>query len=132
MSATVMSCDIGSSWCPRVALILAHWQFYHGEPKFLDRSDDLDKLLEIDRLADIAIDMKAIGTKDVFVCFRRGQHDNWNASEILIGFNLRQDLSAILLGQIEVKEDEIGRRAADMRAFPAEVGHRFNSIADHR
>src|SRR5207237_3480821 len=76
--------------------------------------------------------MKAIGSIFPYTTLFRSQDDHWNAFEILIGFDFCQDLSAILLGQIEVKEDEIRRSDASMLALPAEIGQCFDSIADHR
>ena len=79
---------------------------------------DLGELLEVHRLDDVAVGVQAVGFQDVGLALRGGQHHDRDAFQLLVVLDFRQNLAAVLSGQVEVEQDEAGARRILVFALP--------------
>ena len=89
-----------------------------------------DKLIEIEGLGDVTIGMEVVGPDNVLL--RLGGRDDYDGctSEHAIALDLRQHLPSVLLGQVEIKQYQVGGRFGLVFAFMPEKGHGFYAIVD--
>ena len=93
---------------PRV--LFARRRFVEHQPVQAQDARGFDKLIEIDRFDDVTIDAQIITLDDVALLLRRGQDDDRDFSSPRIGFDLAQHFQAVDLGQLEIEENDFGRR----------------------
>src|SRR5262249_4959074 len=68
----------------------------------------LVEAVEVDGLADVAVDAQTVGFDDVLFLVREGQHHNRQELRARVCAQLPQYLEAIDLRQFEVQQDQIG------------------------
>jgi hypothetical protein len=86
------------------------------------------ELIELDRLADIAITPRAVTPQDVLLLVRGGQDDHGDELGPIVGSDTVQNLQAIDLRELEVEQDDFGEHALGVRATCEEVVERFRPI----
>ena len=70
----------------------------------------LHELLEIHRLGDVAVGVQVVGLEDVLLGLGGGQDHHRDAPQLGVGLDLRQHLAAVLAGQVQVQQDQVGPR----------------------
>src|SRR5436309_8161600 len=82
---------------------------YH-DPVLLDRSHHLDEVLEADGLRDERVHPQVVAAHDILLACGRGKDDDGDAPELGVTFDPREDFSPVDTRQVEVEEDEAGKR----------------------
>ena len=90
----------------------------------------LSNCCQVDRLGQIALDVKVLGLEDVLVRAGTGQHDDWHRGQALIGPDVDQYLAAAFLGQIQVQQDQVGLRGAAVVTLAVEEFHGLFAVAN--
>src|SRR6185437_6960833 len=80
----------------------------HGQEQ-AELADRRREALVIDRLGDVDVASEVVAFLDLDAVVRRGQHDDWNPLEMLVGLEPSQDVEACHVRQIEVQQDQQGR-----------------------
>src|SRR5215216_5880162 len=73
-----------------------------AQPVELELLHGPDELLEVHRLAHVAVGAQTVAVEHVLQLLRRGQDDNGQEAGTLAGPQAPQDLQPIYLGQLEV------------------------------
>jgi hypothetical protein len=97
----------------------------YAQPKFLYCRYYTQKLIKIDRFGYIAVGMQLICAEDIRIILRSCQDHDGDAREIGIRLNLRQHLAAILIGQVQIQQNNVRLRGI-CESSPAE--EKINSI----
>src|SRR6185369_10334375 len=63
--------------------------------------------------------MQLVAAQNVLLRRRRGEHDDRNVAQIRIGLDLLEQLSAVVLRQIQIEQDQVG---------PASIFERASSV----
>ena len=79
-------------------------QYQPVEPELLD---GLDELLEIHRLADVAVGAEAVAVEHVPLLFGRGQDDHGQAPRTLVGPQAFEYLEPVHPGQLEIEQYQL-------------------------
>ena len=74
--------------------------------------------------------MQVIGLQDILFILRGGQHHHRDTSQPRIVLNLRQDLAAVLFGEVEVEQNQIRTRAISVLALLPQEGHGLHAVGD--
>src|SRR6202012_4187008 len=90
------------------------------------------QLLEGHRLGHERVDPEVVGAHDVLLRAGGGEDHDGDAAQVGSGLDLAQSLGPVLLGHVEVQEDEAGARRGDpavaVGALPAEVVHEVLAV----
>src|SRR5690606_3518943 len=78
------------------------------EPEILDRLDHVDELVQVHRLGHIAVRVEVVRAHDVLLRFRTRQDYHWYIAQRRVRLDLLEHLPAILLGKVEVEQDQVG------------------------
>jgi hypothetical protein len=108
--------------------------FIQNEPIKTQLKHGLHELIEIHRLADIAIGPEAVTTEAVLLFHGRGQDDHGEELGTLIGAKPAKDLEAIQLGELQVQEDDLRSDPgvpAGETAGAIEIVERFDTVVGH-
>ena len=111
-----------------------------GEPPARRNRRSVDRgheLMRVDRLGDVGVRVQLVTAPDVLLGRRRGQHHDRDPGQIRIGFDLCQDLAAVVLGQIQIEQDQIRPRRVSEGGSPVQevqgllaVAHDMQGMAD--
>jgi hypothetical protein len=66
------------------------------------------EVIEIYRLADVAVDAELVAADDVAFFIGGGENDDWQHARGLTFADAPEDLQALDLGKLEIKEDDLG------------------------
>jgi len=91
------------------------------QPELFDFLDHQGELPLIGRFAHAAIGVQVVGCGDAFLVLRRGHDDDRNASEKMICFQFGQHLVAVLAGQKQIEQDEVGPGRSDVIAAAEQI-----------
>src|SRR6266498_4966476 len=100
-----------------------------GEPEVLDRLHHGEEVIEIERLRYEAVRVQLVRARDVGLGSGGSEDDDRYAAQVGVAFELLQDLSPVLLREVEVEQDEIRPRTLGVLAFAAQEGHRLLTVA---
>jgi hypothetical protein len=104
------------------------------KPVHSELLDRLGKLLEIDRLHDVAVDAQMVTFNHVILFLGGGKYDDGNGPGVRIVLDAVQNLQAVDLGELEVEEYELGRIldvASLMNSLAEEKVEGFRAVAGH-
>src|SRR5262249_51521692 len=101
MRAASLSESSTSRMRSSVAMTFAtcRWRFVDHEPVEPQLFDDLDELLKLDRLADIAVHTEVVAGADVLFLFGRSENDNRIAPCTRVSSQKTQYLEPVQFGQ---------------------------------
>jgi hypothetical protein len=74
--------------------------------------------------------VQLVAAQDVLLGLRRRQHDDGDAAQALVGLHLGQHLATVHARQVEVQQDEVGRRRGGVLALLAQERERLLTVAD--
>jgi len=98
------------------------------KPEIFDTPDETLKLLKVDRLAEVAVGLELITFHDIHFGFGSGQDDSGDAFQVVVSLDVRENLPAILLREVQIQEDEVRPRRIDVRALALQIGQGFDTI----
>src|SRR3954465_8827133 len=107
------------------------WELDDLDPVTADVAHDVDQALEADRFGDEGVGAEVIGPVDVLFGFRCGEHDDRDATQIGIGFDLPQCLPPVLPRHVEVEQDPPGwgcGAVIGVAAAPVEIVEQLVSV----
>ncbi len=78
--------------------------------ELVDLAHRAHELVEVHRLGDVGVGVQLVAAQDVLFGRRGGQHHDRDEAQIGVGLDLLQQLPAVVLGQVEVQQDQIGPR----------------------
>src|SRR5688500_18850513 len=105
-------------------------QLHALKPERLDLADDLLELVEVDGLGDVAVGMVLVAEIDVRLGGGRRQDDHRYALELGVLLDLPEDLVAVLAGQVQVQQHQIGPWRRRVGSFPAQERHGLDPVLD--
>src|SRR5574338_890975 len=76
--------------------LAVQWKDHDTEPEVFYRPHHFDEPIQIDRFGHIAIGVEIIASEHILFIFRCRQHDDRNPLQRLVGFDLSQNLPAVL------------------------------------
>src|SRR3984957_11084123 len=79
-----------------------------AQPKVLDHSDRVLEVVQVEGFGDIAVRPQRVAAVHVALRFGRGEDHDGDAFQLRIGLALCQDLPAVLFGQVQVQNDQVG------------------------
>ena len=91
----------------------------HRHEELVDLPHGRDELLHVHRLGDVGVRVQPVAAQDVLLGGGGGQDDHRHVGQLGIGLDLLQDLPPVVLGQVQVEQDQVGGRRGGMR--PAAV-----------
>lgn len=116
--------------CPEEPPLHA-WQTNNLQEELIDLPYRTDELVEVDWLCDIGVGMQLVAAQDVFLRRGSGEHHDRDTREIRVGLHLLQQLAAVVLGQIQIQQDEVrSRRALEPTALVEKVEPFFTVVRD--
>lgn len=114
-----------------ITIELASWERYDRQPKIINGADHVHEFLESHRLGDIAVGVKVVGPENVSFSFGRREDDDRDTFELFVAFQVREQFTTVLLGEIKVHQNEIEMGRLVVRGRAAQHGERFQSISSH-
>src|SRR5688572_188022 len=101
------------------------------EPELLDRPDHGLEAVEVDRLHDVAVRVEVVALYDVAGGVRGSEDDDGDAAQPFVLLHLGQDAPAVLSGEVEIEEDEVGPRRLGVNPLPTEEPHCLHPVLGH-
>jgi hypothetical protein len=98
------------------------------KPEIFDTPDETLELLKVDRLAEVTVGLELITFHDIHFGFGSGQDDSGDAFQVVVSLDVRENLPAILLREVQVQEDEVRPWRIDVRALTLQIGQGFDTI----
>jgi hypothetical protein len=80
----------------------------HLDEELVDLADRPHELIDVDRLCDVGVGVQLVALEDVFLRGGGGEHDHGDVAEVGVGLDLLEQLAAVVLGQIQVEQDQVG------------------------
>src|SRR5829696_1991919 len=77
------------------------------EPEAVDGLDERGEVVEVEGLDHVAIDPAVVACRDVAGGGRRREHDHRHAPQVGVAADLLEHLKPVLLGQVEVEQDQV-------------------------
>jgi hypothetical protein len=97
--------------------------------EFVDLADGLEVLVEVDGLGDVGVGVQFVAAQDVLLGRRGGEHHDGNVVQGGVGFQYFEDLPAVVFGQVEVEQDEVGSRGVVVLTAAVEKVQAFCAVA---
>src|SRR5215213_3046790 len=121
---------------PRVIGETVIWQSFGRElhdrqPEAVDRPDHFDEGVQVDGFADVAVGVQVVALDDVLLGPRRREHHDRDAPEVRVGLDLGQYLAAVLLGQVQVEQDQVRMRGLSVLPLAPQERQRLDTVRDH-
>ena len=89
------------------------WQSDDLDEEVVDLADRGDELVQVHRLGDIGVRVELVAAQDVLLGRGGGEDYDGDVGQVRVGLDLLQDLTAVVLGEVEVEEDQVGPRRAE-------------------
>lgn len=90
--------------------------------------DDLDHVIEVRRLGDVAICTQFVGMADVILGLGTGEDDDGDEFQILVESDFLQDFAAIFSGHVDVHQDEVGLGCAGKFSGAVQKFERLDAV----
>src|SRR5437899_3424506 len=87
-----------------------------------------DKAVQVQRFGDETVSVQVVDFVDVLFGLRAGDDHHRDAAQLGVLLDFRQDFAAVLPGQAQVEQDEIGPRRIGVFALAVQAGQRLNAI----
>ena len=91
-------------------------KFDHRHEELVDLPDGRDELLHVHRLGDVRVGVQLVAAQDVLLGRGGGQDHHRHVGELGVRLDLLQDLPPVVLGQVEVEQDQVDLRRGGVRA----------------
>src|SRR5699024_6404759 len=83
-------------------------QAHDGDEEVVDLADDLNELIEVDRLGDVGVGVQTVATHYVLLRLGGGEHDHGDVGELVVALDLLEDFAAGRWGRVEVGQEQGG------------------------
>jgi len=110
--------------------VLGGWECDHVEPEFLHCTDCGEVIVHVQRLDEIGGDPEVVCVCDVLGAIAAAHDNDGDGFEVRIGFDLRKDCEAVLLGQVQVEQDEVRARRGEIVSLLMKEGHGLVAVLD--
>ena len=103
-------------------------QLGFGQPEFIHVPYDTVEGVPSLRLSDVAVCMVSIAIQNVLFKIGSGQNYGWDGSQVLVFLDKREKLAAIHSWQVQIEQNELRPRSADVRPFFSQKGHCLHAV----
>src|SRR5690606_29317141 len=124
------SCTTRTTWS-RSRLLAAAREPDDRDEELVDLPDHRHEPVEVDGLGHVRVGEQLVAAQDVLLGGGRGEHHHRDGAQLRIALDLLQDLAAVVLGQVEVQQDQVGAGLVGVLAPLVEEVERLQPVADH-
>src|SRR6202021_1054345 len=110
---------------------ISGWEAYDLDEELVDLANDVHELFEANGFGDVRVRVESVAAQNVFLSGRGGQDNNGDVAQLRIGFDLFEQLVAVVFRQVQVEQDQIRPLRALMRTASVEIVKTFLSVPCH-